>query len=299
MVGLTTVDVMHVLDRALDANEKTTARAQFVAAGGPAANAAVTAAGLGADATLITALGDHPLAELARADLTRHRVRVIDVLGEHTKNAPPPLSLIRIVTASGERSVSSLNDGALGEALASTADRAVGELIASSDATLIDGYYPRLLDTYHAELAGHEHLIVDLGSWKASYAPLLPFADVVAASADAQLPGGGPVLGGLVAFGVRIAMTTDGPHPVRYQSAHEAGEVAVAPTDAIDTLGAGDVFHGALCAARAFHRDAHPAQLARFAASVGARKAGCLGPRTYLAELTDLQLPLPEMGGEQ
>lgn len=41
-VGLSTLDVIHRIDKRPGRNEKVTALAQFVAAGGPAANAAVT-----------------------------------------------------------------------------------------------------------------------------------------------------------------------------------------------------------------------------------------------------------------
>lgn len=291
MVGLTTVDVMHVLEGRLGADAKTTAQSQFVAAGGPAANAAVAAAGLGATATLVTALGGHPLAELARSDLQRCGVEVIDLLADQRVTAAPPLSLIRIVPATGERSVSSLNDGALSQALPAVASSKVAQLIEHAGCVLIDGYYPQILTALHDQLAAHRQLLIDLGSWKSSYAPLLPGAHLVAASADAKLPTGEPLLAGLLAAGVSIAMRTNGPHPVRYATAESSGQVSVPRIDAVDTLGAGDVFHGALCAARAFHPSADPATLASFAAAVAARKAASLGPRNYLTGLEDLQLP--------
>ncbi|MDT5198079.1 MAG: hypothetical protein QOH20_4833 [Mycobacterium sp.] len=59
-VGLATLDVIHRIAKAPDANQKITSTAQFVAAGGPAANAAVTFAGLGGAAILVTALDDDP-----------------------------------------------------------------------------------------------------------------------------------------------------------------------------------------------------------------------------------------------
>src|SRR3546814_15623512 len=68
-VGLATLDVIHRIAKAPAVNEKITSTAQFVAAGGPAANAAVTFAALGGDATLVTALGDAPVADLIRADI--------------------------------------------------------------------------------------------------------------------------------------------------------------------------------------------------------------------------------------
>ncbi len=77
--ALATLDVVHRVERQPGTNEKVTARAQFVAAGGPAANAAVTFAALGGVATLVTALGRHAVARLIADELTSVGVRIIDV----------------------------------------------------------------------------------------------------------------------------------------------------------------------------------------------------------------------------
>lgn len=54
---LATLDVIHRIDAPPDPDQKITARAQFIAAGGPAANAAVTFSALGGDATGLQAPG--------------------------------------------------------------------------------------------------------------------------------------------------------------------------------------------------------------------------------------------------
>ena len=88
MLGLTTLDIVHATEQAVGANEKARASQQFLSAGGPAANAAVVAAALGCDVHLITAIGSHPLGEIARADLAAHGVRVHDV-AKDAATAPP------------------------------------------------------------------------------------------------------------------------------------------------------------------------------------------------------------------
>src|SRR5690348_14407025 len=77
-VGLATLDVIHRIDEPPAVNQKITATAQFVAAGGPAANAAVTFAALGGGAVLVTALGTEPVADLVRSDLIEHGVDHLD-----------------------------------------------------------------------------------------------------------------------------------------------------------------------------------------------------------------------------
>jgi sugar/nucleoside kinase (ribokinase family) len=65
-VGLATVDLVYRVDRIPGPDEKVQADSADIAAGGPATNAAVTAATLGADVTLVNAVGAHPLGDLAR-----------------------------------------------------------------------------------------------------------------------------------------------------------------------------------------------------------------------------------------
>src|SRR5690606_35620805 len=71
-------------------------------AGGPAANAAVTAARLLGGACLVTAIGDGPGADAVRADLAAHQVQVTDL-------APPswplPVASALVDVHTGERTV--------------------------------------------------------------------------------------------------------------------------------------------------------------------------------------------------
>jgi sugar/nucleoside kinase (ribokinase family) len=77
-VGLATLDVVHTVAAPVGPNEKAVATRQDVAAGGPAANAAVTFAALGGRATLVTALGRHPLAGAAAEELVSCGLDVLE-----------------------------------------------------------------------------------------------------------------------------------------------------------------------------------------------------------------------------
>lgn len=101
--GLATLDVIHRIDAPPGPNQKITARAQFVAAGGPAANAAVTFAALGGQAVLLTALGQDTFAETIAAELREHGVEVIDIAP--TLREVAPVSSVTVLEATGERSV--------------------------------------------------------------------------------------------------------------------------------------------------------------------------------------------------
>ncbi|WP_234375205.1 PfkB family carbohydrate kinase, partial [Streptomyces scabiei] len=102
-VGLCTLDVVQLVDRVPGANEKLTAREQVVAAGGPAANAAVTFAHLGGAATLLTAVGHHPLGVAVAADLDRQGVTVVDLAAGSAE--PPAVSSVLVTAAGGDRAV--------------------------------------------------------------------------------------------------------------------------------------------------------------------------------------------------
>src|SRR3954470_4888131 len=135
-VGLATLDVIHRIAKPPAVNEKVTSTAQFVAAGGPAANAAVTFAGLGGDAVLVTALGDDPVAELIRADLAAYGVTVVDAAAGTTRAVP--VSAVSVVESTGDRSVVSLD--AVNSDAPAPAD--LGDLVSGADVILVDGHHP-------------------------------------------------------------------------------------------------------------------------------------------------------------
>ncbi|WP_439386373.1 PfkB family carbohydrate kinase [Amycolatopsis lexingtonensis] len=269
LAGLCTVDVVQRVDELPAPGEKVQSLRVDVAAGGPATNAAVTAAALGAEATLLTVLGAHPLAALARADLEAHGVRLIDLAPSLTD--PPPVSAVAVRDRDGERTVVSRN----------AKDRTFIEKVpifgapevSGADVVLLDGHYPELA---LAVARGTEApVVLDAGSWKPVLDELLPLVDIAACSAHFRAPEPG-----LHERGVPTVITTNGPGPVRWSTADgSSGEVPVANVAARDTLGAGDVWHGALAVAVA--REATVPDRIRFANEVAAERVRQVGPRSW------------------
>ncbi|MGB6013601.1 MAG: PfkB family carbohydrate kinase, partial [Nodosilinea sp.] len=68
-VGLITLDCIYRVSHVPSSDEKIVAEDSLLVAGGPATNAAIAFAALGNHATVVGALGQHPLAELIRAEL--------------------------------------------------------------------------------------------------------------------------------------------------------------------------------------------------------------------------------------
>lgn len=279
-VGLTTLDVVHRVGSPPEANSKVTATRQDVAAGGPAANAAVVATALGRPATLVTALGSSPVAAAARADLQSWGVHVVDAAPEHDL----AVSSITVSAATGDRAVTSAEAGTTDPAW--PADAHIGP----PAVVLIDGHYPRLAVTAARQARGSGALVVlDAGRWRQTFAELLPLADVAAASADFTLADGTSGPQALVQAGARMAVVTDGPAPVRFATAEDAGEVPVPVVPTRDTLGAGDAFHGALAASLAARDDnslEHRAMAGiQEAVEVAAHRVQHVGPRSFLHHL--------------
>lgn len=271
--GLVTVDLVYRVDRIPGVDEKAQATDFAVAAGGPAANAAVTAAALGAEVTLVTAVGAHPLGALIRADLTSFGVRIVDAAPDSA--SPPPVSAITVLDGTGERTVVSRNAG----------DMAVGVPdLPDADLTLVDGHHPALAV---AAARSARRLLVDAGSWRPVFSEILPHAEVVAASAAFRHPAavgaGDSALA--AAIGAPHVIVTHGPDPVRWFSGGLAGEVAVPPVEAVDTSGAGDAFHGALAVALADSDNSDLPDCITFATRVAGVRVTHAGPRDWLAAL--------------
>lgn len=281
-VGLATLDVIHRITDPPATNQKVTATAQFVAAGGPAANAAVTFAALGGDAVLVTALGDDPVAGLIRADLAAYGVRVVDAAAGTTRAVP--VSSVSVVESSGDRSVVSL------DAVNSDAPPPDGldDLVASADVVLVDGHHPLIgRAAVRSAATRATTTVVDAGRWKPVMSDLIPHVTDMVCSGDFRVPGAehsAATAAALVGAGVRTVVATHGGDPVEWWSDGESGLVPVPPVAVVDTLGAGDAFHGAY-AYYATHVDGVAERVERSTRVAGLR-CSVIGPRAWLSELS-------------
>ncbi|GAB7042881.1 MULTISPECIES: PfkB family carbohydrate kinase [Catenuloplanes] len=274
--GLCTLDVIQSVARVPGANEKVTALRQTVAAGGPATNAAVTFAHLGGTPTLLTAVGRHPLATGVRADLAECGVRLRDLAPDH--DGPPSVSSVLVTAATGERAVASTD--AAGAHLVPPADLD----LAGVSAVQVDGHHPALAEAVLTEARRRGiATLLDAGSWKDGTERLLPLVDVVAASADFRPPAAGPPQEIIRGYGVPWLAITAGAGPIRWWGpGGTAGEVPVPAVAVVDTLGAGDVFHGALTFAVATRGLAALPSLLAPAAHTAARACAHFGTRTWM-----------------
>ncbi|TVT61760.1 ribokinase [Amycolatopsis rhizosphaerae] len=270
LAGLCTIDVVQRVAELPEPGEKVQSTSVEVAAGGPATNAAVTVAALGGDPVLVTVLGTHPLAALARADLDTCGVRLLDA--DPGCPEPPALSAVAVRERDGERTVVSRNAARSTARLPSLAG--FGDV----RSVLVDGHHPALaLGVARWARERGLPVVLDAGSWKPVLDELLPLVDIAACSARFPLPAHD-----LLARGVGTVIVTAGPDTVRWWTAEESGSVPVPEVRARDTLGAGDVWHGALV--HGTGRCALP-ELIRFANEVAAERVRHSGARSWVRRI--------------
>ncbi len=245
-VGLVTLDIIYQVERLPRPNEKLAALDCAIAAGGPAGNAAVAFAALGGQATLAAVLGRHATSELVRADLREWNLRLCDLGPDYQR--PLPLSSATAIASTGDRAVVSLNARDL------QADPALlpPDLLDDVQIVLIDGHQLAASQAIASQArARNIPVVLDGGSWKPGLETILPVIDYAICSADFFPPGcatADDVVIDLSERGIANIAITAGDRPLQYWQAGESGILTVPSVTAVDTLGAGDIFHGAFCA---------------------------------------------------
>ena len=248
-VGMTTLDCLYQAKHPPAADEKVVATKSLLVSGGPATNAAVAFAQLGGsqgnEALLLSAVGKHPLTTLLKEDLQEYGVTLSDLTPDRL--APPPVSSIVVTQATGERAVVSGNAVDMQVA----ASQVSADVLERVNIVLIDGHQMGV-GAQVAQWAKAKQIpvVVDAGSWKPDFETVLSFADAVVASANFMPPGCGSadeVFVYLKSLGVAQVAITQGSKPVLFWEEGEQKSIEVPKIRAVDTLGAGDIFHGAFC----------------------------------------------------
>ena len=282
-LGLATVDLVYEVERLPRENEKGVARRQEILCGGPAANAAITCAFLGAPVKFAGVIGRHALTSVIREEFARLGVALHDLSPE--ANEAPSISSIFVNPRTGSRTIVS-GHATRQQVPACAFDRAVLE---GAGLLMVDGHQMACAIAAAAEAKKKGiPAVLDGGSWKQGTEELLAQTEV-AICAEAFRPPGtealGHVIDYLLARGVRHAAVTRGADSILWASGSERGEVAVPSTNANDTLGAGDIFHGAFC--RRMLAGAAFVDALAFAASVASYSCRFFGTRAWMQEWHD------------
>jgi sugar/nucleoside kinase (ribokinase family) len=243
-VGLSTIDIVYSVDVFSSGNTKINANSQDVFVGGPATNASIAFACLGGRASLVTAVGRHSLTRVIKDELGMYSIQLVDL--NPGFDAVPVISSVS-VDRKGNRHVVSANATRVATPPA-TIDRS---LLERTGIVLVDGHYMQTCQAW-AE-AAHDRktpVVFDGGSWKDGTEELLKHVSTAICSAD-FLPPGCPSRDKVIRFlkgsGVTNIAITDGAKPIHFLSGESSGTLRVPEVKVVDTMGAGDVFHGAFC----------------------------------------------------
>ncbi len=166
---------------------------------------------------------------------------------DSTNPEPPPVSSIMVTQGSGDRAVISLN----ATKMQASRDQLPIDILSGIDIVMIDGHQ-MTIGREIAQLAKTNNItvVIDGGSWKPGFETILPFVDYAICSANFYPPGcnnSEEVITYLTEAGVPHIAITQGEKPIKYHSLGISDELLIPPITTVDTLGAGDVFHGAFC----------------------------------------------------
>ena len=185
------------------------------------------------------------MTSVLREDLQTYGVTIADLTPKRV--LPPPVSSIVVSAETGERAVVASNAVDMQVA----ASEIAADVLQGVDVVLVDGHQMAVgAQVARWAKAKKVPVIVDAGSWKPGFETVLAQADVVVASANFLPPEGrtsSEVFDYLQNLGVARMAITRGSQSILYRENGTAGEIEVPSIRAVDTLGAGDIFHGAFC----------------------------------------------------
>jgi sugar/nucleoside kinase (ribokinase family) len=251
-LGRSTLDALYRLDRLPAEDTKVYARDFQATPGGPALNAALTHALLGGESMLVSAVGGGPWAAQVRAELDRRSIALLDLAAGTEYETP--LTTVLIATANSSRTIVNppLSIVQLPQLEGSWERTVPADWGQVPPVVLTDGFHlAETLPLLAACNVTGAALCLDGGSWKPGTAELAPLLTVAICSEHFAVPGLDGSHESLFAWfatqGVPCVALTRGPRPILAWERGRRFEIEIAPIDAIDTLGAGDVLHGAFC----------------------------------------------------
>lgn len=238
-IGLTTIDIQYFVDQYPTPDTKVKTDEPCIAAGGPAANAAITYAYLGGEAHFLTCIGQNAFRQLILDDFQSCNIHTLDFLKNENFN---PIVATVITTSNSERTIITHHPEVLQK-------RATKNIVNISDYDFIftDGFYPELAVPICSEAKRLGlPVIFDGGSWKPQLPELIPLVDVAVCSNNYRPPGcitPEQAISFTKQLGVKKVAISRGERGIIGIDF----KIEIEKVDAIDSLGAGDVLHGALC----------------------------------------------------
>lgn len=283
------------VDKFPDAGSKVQASQFLITIGGQSGNAAVAVARLGARTRYAGPLGDRhdEVANRVVASLEREGIDCSQAV-----RVPGGISSVSIimVDAAGEKMIATRR----GQGLSGIEPDDTARALADIDAVLLDNRYPDFAMPIAREaIARGIPRVLDFDYGAPADDPLFLACSHVIASAEAVRDSTGvkdlgPALKKLGASYKGFLAVTDGADGIFWLADGEVRHMAAFKVDAIDTLGAGDTFHGAFTLRLVETADV--VECMRFAAAAAAIKCTRFGGLMGAASRTEVEAFLKRQG---
>lgn len=239
-IGLTTVDIQYFLDEYPQPNTKLKTNQPLVVSGGPAANAAITYTFLGGQCDFLTCIGENPFKNLLLEDFRKHHLNVIDY-----KNGvafDPIVSTVLTTISNSDRTIITHHP----DVLSQTSIHPI-QNIEDYSFIFTDGFYPELAIPVLREAKQKGiPVIFDGGSWKPQLTEIIPLVDIAICSNNYRPPSCKSIDEAIeftIMKGVKEVAISRGNESI----VTPEKEIQIEKIDAVDSLGAGDILHGAFC----------------------------------------------------
>ncbi len=242
-VGICTVDIISYTPFFVGKNSKIDVEKQLLLAGGLATNSAIAFSALGNYAHLITALGCSYVAQIAKQDIKDNKVGLIDI--KRDRHSLPVISTVRVNLKTGDRSVvykkpktPKLDLNQIPKNICKDAS------VVLVDANNIEAC---IYIAKNAKEVG-AYVVLDGDKWNQGIEMLLPFVDYAICS-EVFLPNlkYDEIFNCLNGYGIKNIAITRGGKSIIVNQEGKISQIFIPKVEIKDTLGAGDILHGAFC----------------------------------------------------
>ena len=240
-IGRSTIDLTSLVETFPGPDEKIKALANDVMTGGSALNAAVAFAHLGGWSHLATALGSHNLfPDLVKAELRERGVTAIDICDDPSYSIP--VSTVISTRSTSERLIINSSHPECSDV------RRWPELISGFDLIQLDQYEWPFVAAHMDLLRAYDGpIVLDGGTWKDWSPEFLSLTTIPIVSERFHEDGADGFAALCDELGIRQWAMTHGADGVTFSDNGARGSLPAPRVTAVDTMGAGDIFHGAFC----------------------------------------------------
>ncbi|HAT49468.1 MAG TPA: ribokinase [Alphaproteobacteria bacterium] len=284
-VGVTTLDIQYRIDGFPSPNTKHYADEWGTFVGGPATNAATVFSHLGGTSKLYTGVGNNPFTARIAEDFHNSKIQWEDIF--HQQSTTPPIASIFTNRHNGDRTIvtylpdkTTVDPGLLNL-----------EFLEKVQIFMADGFFLDVAIPL-AQKAREKNIpvVFDGGSWKPGLENLIRLTDIAIVSERFSSPNSAAnqdVIASLHDWGCTKVAVTRGEKPIIVSEGNGRFELAVEPIHAVDTLAAGDFFHGAFCYDYLKTNDF--AASLKQAAHIAGLSCQSFGTRGWLQQLANLE----------